>query len=141
MQVLRHLGGQQRDTLHSAILPNHVWTETRSIAHVNRHATLQVGQGKVRRSIAAIGGAKQRKQSRILCNGQQLPITQCPALRGKVESNHQDRSKIYIRHRSFPFYGCTALWEITASSNPDGKLQIANLLSRAPLGCAPSIDP
>ena len=110
----------QRDIFRAAILPNHVWTETRSIAHVNRHATLQVRQGKVRRSIAAIGGAKQRKQSRILCNGQQLPITQRPALRGKVESDHQDRSKVNF-HRSFPSYGCTTLREIAAVSRHTAK--------------------
>jgi hypothetical protein len=59
-------------------------THSKSGAHMDWNPTAQIGQREGRLAITSKGGAKQRKQSLVLIDGQKLSITKRPALGSEV---------------------------------------------------------
>jgi hypothetical protein len=85
MSVLRHFWGYQSVILLAAGLTDNI-----PISHVNRCFSLQVWQGKVGGSIAAISGAQQAEKRLVLVDWQQLAIAKGPTLWWKIEAKNPD---------------------------------------------------
>ena len=85
MSVRRYLGNRERVGLLTAAL-----TQGMPAADMDGRASAQVGQPEIHPSIAAIGGAQQRKERLILVDRQELPISQRPAFRCKNEGEEPD---------------------------------------------------
>ena len=83
-----YFGQQQRYALLTAGLTQLAQAEARSLALLQWRGALEIRQGKVALSIAAIGGAQQREKRRVLADGQELAITEGPARGGKVSCKY-----------------------------------------------------
>jgi len=68
-----------------------------AVAAGDADRALQDGQGGGGSAIAAVGGAQEREESRVLADGQQLAIAERPALRCEVAGKHADLSYEGIR--------------------------------------------
>ena len=82
MRVLRHFRNRKRVRLLAAFLAQRV-----TAADVDRRAAAQVGQREIDSSIAAKGRAQQREQRLVLIDGQELAVTQRPALRREIRNS------------------------------------------------------
>src|SRR5580704_12835601 len=98
--VLRKVGLVERHRRRTALLSDEVLRKPRALALLNTGVALEVGQGKGSRSIAAVVGAKEREQRRILRDGKQLPIAGGPAKGREVKSKNPDFAEIRVRHGS-----------------------------------------
>src|SRR4051812_28073543 len=65
---------------------------------MHRRATLQVRQRKVRLAVAAVGGAEQREQRRVLREGQELAVAPRPPLGREIEREDADLGNKGIGH-------------------------------------------
>ena len=79
------LGRDERVIFLSCLLPENVVAQAGTLPGADRDAPAQVRQGEGGRAIAALGGAQQRKQSRVLVNWQKLALAKRPPARGKVK--------------------------------------------------------
>src|SRR5690348_16609095 len=73
-------------------------TQYDAAANVHRHAALQVREGEVYSSVAAIGGAENGKQRLVLIDRQQLPITESPAFGRKIPTDDFYFAQKWFRH-------------------------------------------
>src|SRR5712691_1734175 len=69
--------------------------------NVNRDTTSQVRQAKVDAPVAAEGRAQQTEERLVLINGQQLSVTQRPALRRKNETHDSDFRQEWFCHNFY----------------------------------------
>jgi hypothetical protein len=81
-------------------LSDEVLRKPSPLALLDTGVALEVGQGKGGRSIAAVVGAEDREQRRILRDGKQLPIAGSPAKGREVKSKDPDFADIRVRHGS-----------------------------------------
>src|SRR5262249_28030851 len=88
--VRGHFSGQQGDVLLAAKFAQVAKAQPRALALLHGRGSLKVGQGKVALAVAAVGGAKQGKQSGLLADGQQLAVTERPPLGGEVPGKDSD---------------------------------------------------
>lgn len=72
-------------------------------------AAPQIGQAKGCLAVAAVGGAQQRIEGLVLCNGEKLALTPGPSTRGKIEGHHTNLTQKGFRHRSY-LLGNRRLW-------------------------------
>src|SRR6266571_6519721 len=73
-------------------------TQRVAAADMDRHPALQIRQREIDAAITAISSAQQRKQRLVLVDGQQLAVTQSPALRRKVKTKDLDFGQEWFSH-------------------------------------------
>src|ERR1700681_4532951 len=98
MVVVRHFGRQQRYVLLPTGFAQIAQAQARALALLQRRGALEIGEGKVGLPVAAIRGAEEREQGRVLADGQELSITGGPANGSKVPGKNPDFSYELIRH-------------------------------------------
>jgi hypothetical protein len=98
MRVPRDLALEERHGLAAARLAEIVQGQTRPLAGMHRRTALQVRQREVALAIAAVGGAQQREERRVLRDRQQLAIALGPALGREVEREDADFRNERIGH-------------------------------------------
>src|SRR5580700_7575367 len=98
--VLRKVGLVERHRRRTALLSDEILRKPGPLALVDTGVTLEVGQGKGGRSVAAVVGAEEREQRRILRYGQYLPIAGGPLDRCEVKSKDPDFAEIRVSHGS-----------------------------------------
>src|SRR5258706_15631311 len=69
---------------------------------MHRRASLKIGQREVGLPVAAVGGAEQREEGRVLRQGQKLPVAPCPPFGSEVEGEDSDFGYEWI-HVVFSF--------------------------------------
>src|SRR5580698_11591833 len=90
----------ERHRRRAALLTDEVLRKPRPLALLDAGVALKVGQSKGGRSIAAVVGAEEREQRRILRDGKYLPIAGGPAYGREVESKDPDFADIRVSHGS-----------------------------------------
>src|ERR1700723_4681001 len=93
MVVRWHRALRQRDVFDAAEFSDNVGVPRYRGAIAERHLALQIGEGERIDSIAAIIGAEQREQRRVLGDGHDLAIAQRPTLRRKAKAERADFAK------------------------------------------------
>src|SRR5260370_30873383 len=89
-----NLALQQRHCVRATNLAEIVERESRALSGVHRRTSLHVRQREVALAVAAIGGAEQRKQRRVLRDRHKLPVAERPAFGREVERENAD-----LRHK------------------------------------------
>src|SRR3954453_13071602 len=98
MRGKRNLALEQRDRLRSAAFTEKALRQAGPVSLMHRRATLQVRQRKIALAVAAIEGAEQREQRRVLRDRQQLSIAPLPAFGREVERKNADFGDEGIGH-------------------------------------------
>src|SRR5580700_9496576 len=98
--VLRKVGLVERHRRRTALLSDEILRKPGPLALLDTGVALEVGQSKGGRSIAAVVGAEEREQRRILRDGQYLSIAGRPADGREVKSKDPDFAEIRVAHES-----------------------------------------
>src|ERR1700724_2952461 len=98
--VLRKVILVERHRRRTALLSDEILRKPRPLALLDTGVALEVGQGKGGCSIAAVVGAEERKQRRILRDGKYLPMAGGPANGREVKSKDPDFADIRVGHGS-----------------------------------------
>src|SRR5580658_4521572 len=96
--MTRHLRLEQRHRGRATGLAEVVQTEPWALTWVHRGRALQVRQGEVGLAVAAVGGAEQREQRRVLAKRQELAVAEGPPGRREVKRKDPDLRHKRIRH-------------------------------------------
>ena len=90
MRVRWVLRGEQRDRLPTLHLADIIEGEPWPLALADRNAASQVRQRKSGLAVAAIEGAEEREQRRVLRDRQQLAFAERPSDRGEIKRENGD---------------------------------------------------
>src|SRR4051794_30446360 len=98
MRMQRHLALNQCHTFYATLFSQVAQGKPLALARLHRGAALQVGECERALAIAAIGGAEQREQRRVLRDRHELTVAEGPASRRKVEWEDTNFGDELIRH-------------------------------------------
>src|ERR1700677_960906 len=98
MRMGRGCCGGQRDRFRALNATHDVIRQPRPLTLPDRGAAAQIGQLKIRRAVAAVGGAEQREQRRVLADRQHLTGAKGPSSWGKVAREQRDLAEKGICH-------------------------------------------
>ena len=87
MHVIRHLSIGQGYCVGSAQLTKPSLSQTRSPARMHGCGSLEIGEGKSRSSIAAIGSAYHCEESGVLSDMENLPVAKAQLRGAKLPAN------------------------------------------------------
>src|SRR5215813_6834639 len=93
MRMRRQLVDCQRLALSAANLAESIIRQTGPLPRAIRDTAAQVRQGESGLAVAAVRGAKERKERRILRDGQYLSVAKRPATRREVVRHQDDHSQ------------------------------------------------
>src|SRR5580704_10944942 len=102
MGMDRHRGRLDRDLLDARLFADEVSIAAGVGAESQWHAAHQVGKLKSARAVAAVIGADQREQSRVLGDRKRLPLAKRPTDRRKVTSPRTNFGKKRRGHIALP---------------------------------------
>jgi len=114
MVVRGHLACGQGHRFGSPHLANGVKRQAGALAHVYGYAPLQIWQCKVLCAVAAIKGAQQAEQRRVLTDREKLPIAKHPAHGREIAPEHPDLPYEWVTHRFIPPAKTLSPWKSLA---------------------------